>query len=65
MACCEIPDLFYSVLTIESENEEMHHTQTTDIHSDHKHPAEAFYPPTYQTRHTDVCTDKTKEKNLS
>jgi len=45
------------------ENEETLRPQNTDTHRDDKHPAEAVYPPTDQTRHTDVSTDQIKEKN--
>jgi len=39
--------------------------QTADTHRDDKHPAEAVYPPTDQTRHTDVSTDQTRHTDVS
>ena len=53
---------YCELLISRRENEETLQPQTTDTHRDDKHPAEAVYPPTDQTRHTDVCTDKIKRK---
>jgi len=39
--------------------------QTADTHRDDKHPAKAVYPPTDQTRHTDVSTDQTRHTDVS